>query len=345
MKTSKGFGVVSLIIFAIILSGCAGKAKKVAHQPSEIEKPAIEIEKPAPAVEKPVSAAVVPIILKFSASDTAKYKVVMEGQRKVKWEGTVPDKPAFQSGQNLSRAEIIFTQKIQSVESNGNAVAVITIDGLKYFSSIKESTMLDFDSSRAQDANAPMARLIGQSYTIELTPTGEVGRVIDVNSAEAAVKGTSPAQKAAMRLLETEVIKDRHGTLCLPIDKKRINSNERWKNVKTFSFGLMGPVSYERVYTLKDIDNKKAAVEMTAVPAAEADSQSTSRIAKGFDHKGQYKGDLQFDTENGRIIKYSETLAEEWLAARPSSDVNAPEAEPTALTMIASRFYSIEKID
>ncbi len=366
MKSGKsfGFGVAALIIFAVILSGCAGKAKKVVQQPSQIEKPAPAVEKPevtpekpaavtekpAPAVEKqeaaetPVAAAKnVPMVLKFSPGDTTKYKVVMEGQRSVKWEGAVPDKPSFQSGQNASKAEITFTQKIQSVVGNGNAVALITIDSLKYVSSIKETKILDFDSSRAEDASAPMAKLIGQSYTIEITPSGEVAKVIDVNSAETAVKGTSPAQKAAMKLLEAEVIKDRHGLLSLPTDKPQLNIGENWKNVKAFSFGLMGPVAYERVYSLKSIDNQKATAEMKAVPAAEP-NQSTSRIAKNFDHKGEYKGELQFDTGSGQIVKYSETLEEEWLAAKPSAEKET-EGEPAALTMSARRFYSIEKIE
>jgi hypothetical protein len=321
---------------------------EASKQQGPIEKAAAEAEKPAAVVEKPATAAVTTekaaMMLKFVAGDTARYRVIMEGQRKVKWEGTVPDKPSFQSGQNVSRAEITFTQKIRSVDGSGNATAVITIDKLKYVSKIKESTILDFDSLRAQDANTAMAKLIGQSYTIELTPAGQVSRIVDVNSAVAAVKGNSPAQKAAMKLLEPEVIKDRHGTLHLPAaEESTINTGESWKNSKTFSFGWMGPVSYERIYTLRGVDNKKATVEMEAVPTtAGQDNQTTSRIAKSFDNKGKYKGSLEFDSNSGQLEKYSEELEIEWLAAKPSDE--KAEAEPTALTMSASRFYSIEKI-
>jgi hypothetical protein len=273
-----------------------------------------------------------------------KYRVIMEGQRKVKWEGAVPDKPSFQDGENISKAEMTFTQKIQSVTASGNTVALITIDRLKYVSSIKETKILDFDSSRPEDANAPMAKLIGQSYTIEITPSGEVAKVIDVNSALAAVKGDSPAQRTAMRLLEPEVIKERHGTACLPADKTQLKVGDSWKNVKTFSFGWMGPVAYERIYKIESIVDHKAAATMEAVPAAEPNNQSSNRIAKGFDHKGRYWGQLQFDTADGQILRYSETLEEEWLAAKPSEE-QGREEEPTALTMSASRFYSIEKIE
>ena len=374
MKSGKSFSfwVVSLTILAVAFSGCAGKAKKVVQQPSQIEKPAVEAEKPASAVEKPQAASekpavvtekpapavekqeavktpvaaakAVPMVLKFTPGDTAKYKVVMEGHRKVKWEGAVPDKPSFQSGENVSKAEITFTQKIQSVTADGNAVALITIDWLKYVSSIKETKILDFDSSRAEDANAPMARLIGQSYTIEITPSSEVAKVIDVNSAEAAIKGDSPAQKAAMKLLEAEVIKDRHGPLCLPASKTQLKAGENWKNAKTFSFGWMGPVAYERIYTLEGIDDHKATAKMEAVPAAELNNQLSSQIAKKFDHKGKYWGELQFDIGSGQIVKYSETLEEEWLAAKPSEEKET-EGEPAALTMSAKRFYSTEKIE
>jgi hypothetical protein len=355
---SYSFGVVSLIVLAVIFIGCAGKAKKVAQQPSQAEKPAVEAEKPAPAVEKPEAAeaktgpviekpapaAAVPMVLKFAAGETAKYKVVVEGQRKVKWEGAVPDKPAFQNAENISKAEMIFTQKIQSVAASGNAAALITIDWLKYVSSIKETKILDFDSSRAEDANSPMAKLIGQSYTIEITPSGEVAKVIDVNSAVAAVKGDSPAQRAAMKLLESEVIKDRHGTLVLPANKTQLNIGESWKNIKTFLFSPMGPATYERIYTLKSVDDHKAMVEMKAVPTTEPNTPLASRVSKSFDHKGRYWGELQFDTGSEQIVKYFETLEEEWLAAKPSLEKET-EGEPATLTMSAKRFYGIEKTE
>ncbi len=367
MKSGKsfGFGVVSLIILAVVLSGCAGKAKKAVQQPSQIEKPAVEAEKPqavpekpatvpekpAPAIEKPAAveapvaaAKNVPMVLKFSPGETAKYKVVMEGQRSVKWEGAVPNKPAFQSGENVSKAEMTFTQKIQSVAVNGNAAALITIDRLKYASSIKETKILDFDNSRAEDANSPIAKLIGQSYTIEITPSGEVSKIIDVNSAIAAVKGDSPAQKAALNLLGSEVIKDRHGTLRLPANKTQLKIGESWKSVKTFSFGWMGPVAYERIYTLEGPDDHKATAKMKAVPTTEPNNPLASRLSKSFDHKGRYWGELQFDTSSGQVVKYSETLEEEWLAAKPSEEKET-EGEPATLTMSAKRFYSIEKID
>ena len=109
---------MSLIIFVLILNGCASNTKEAVQQQGQVEKAVPAVEKPAPAAAATQN---VPMSLKFAVSDTTKYKVVMEVGRKVKWEGSVPDKPAFQSGENLSRVEMTFTQKIQSVNSNGNA--------------------------------------------------------------------------------------------------------------------------------------------------------------------------------------------------------------------------------
>ena len=357
--------IVLLAIFVITFSGCTGKTKKAVQKQTQIEKPAVDVESPVPAVENPqavpekpaptfekqettkapaVSAKTVPMVLKFSTGEITKYKVIMEGQRKVKWDGAVPNKPSFQSGETRNKAEMTFTQKIQSVTGSGNAFALITIDQLKYVSSIKETQVLDFDSSRAEDTNTPMARLIGQSYTIEITPSAEVAKVVDVNSALAAVKGDSSAQRAAMRLLEPEIIRERHGTLRLPSSETQLTVGAKWKNTKTFSYGWMGSLTYERIYTLKDVEDHKATVDMEAVPATEPNNPSSSRLAKNFDHKGRYWGQLHFDTAKGEVTRYSETIQEDWLVAKPSEEQGS-EGEPTALTMSASRFYSIEKIE
>jgi hypothetical protein len=199
-----------------------------------------------------------------------------------------------------------------------------------------------------------MGKLVGQSYTIEITPSGQVAKVIDVNQAQAAVKGDFPAQKAALKLLEAEVIKERHGTLVLPgAEKKQLQKGENWNSVKTFSFGPMGSTSYKRVYTLQGVENVKgrqiASVEMKAEPTSETaekvnKEQATKDFSKGFDNKGEYKGELKFDSTSGKVERFSEALQIEWVTARPSVKKESA-AEPTALLMSLSRSYSIEKIE
>ncbi|GAF72626.1 unnamed protein product, partial [marine sediment metagenome] len=245
-------------------------------------------------------------------------------------------------------------QQIQSVDDKGNAIAKITIERLKYFSVIKDNLILDFDNSREEDRDNPLAKLIGQSYTIEIAPTGKVTRVIDVKQARAAVKGGYMADKAALKLFTPDEIKERHGLIDLPAtDKNRLCPGDNWSGIETFFFGTMGSKSYEKIYTLKGIeerDNRQVAVvEMNAIPSSEMaeqlhKEQTTFDYSKLFDNIETYAGRLKLDLTAGKVEEYREKLQLEWIRAEPSAE-RGDDKEPIVLTMSTTRLYSLEKID
>ncbi len=294
------------------------------------------------------------LTLKFTPQDSTAYKVITEARRDIKGEGALSDDSIFKGGATGNRAEMTFTQQIQSVNEKGNAVAKITIKKLKYLAEVKDKVTMDFDSSREKDQNSPLFKLIGQSYTIEITPAGQVSKVVDVSEAKAIVKGGSSANQAASTLLKPEAIKLRHTIPALPISgKNQLKSGDSWSNVKTFNFGMMGSKSYERIYTLKDIedvDNRRIAiVEMNAIPSAEMaeelhEEQAMGVFSKMFDNTETYTGRLKLDLNAGRTEEYFEKLRSEWVAVDPSAG-QEDDGEPAALRMTATRFYRIEKLD
>ena len=117
----------------------------------------------------------------------------------------------------------------------------------------------------------PLSKLIGLSYTIELTPQGDVSKIIDVNEVLSIVKGTSQAHMTGARLFEESAIKQRHQIpVLVTTHEKQMRPGDSWSSVKTLSFGMMGSKSYERIYTLEEVKNmngqKIAVVNMKAVP-------------------------------------------------------------------------------
>ena len=96
--------------------GCEQQAKKTGS----------EVNKAAPVVAE--SSDMVKIALRPTIGDMASYKVVTQARRTTKWQGPVPDKTTFEDNFNEERVEMVFTQRIQSVDHNGAAVARITID-------------------------------------------------------------------------------------------------------------------------------------------------------------------------------------------------------------------------
>ena len=331
----KQIGICSFIMCVVFFAaGCTDLSEETVKT---------EVEEQSPSVR---------LALKFSPEDLTTYKVVLETDKSVQWEGGVSKPEGFQGGHTGNKMEMTFDQQIQRVDDQGNATARITIKALKYLATIKNNVTLDFDSSREEDRSNPLSKLIGQSYTIEITPSGKVSKVADTSDALAAVKGDSAANNVAVKLLSADAVKEQHTIPALPAaGKTQVRKDGKWSSMKKVSFDMMGIKSYEKVYTLKEIidaDNRRVAVAtMEAVPSAEDakqlhKEQTTESFSKMFDNTETYTGELKLDLSEGKVEKYREELVVEWFIVNPSPKDDEP---PAALRMAAARLYSIEKID
>jgi hypothetical protein len=358
MKQIKIYGVAAGFVMCILLlaAGCAdtSKAPETKTGLREGIEAGIEPEETAPAEAEPKEQGPpVELALKFAPEDSTTYKVTIGAEKSIRWEGPAPSKPsAFKGGHTGSTIETTFTQQIQSTDDEGNAVAKITIKSLKYLQKVKDNIILDFDSSREKDVNSPLSKLIGQSYTIELTASGQVSQVIEASNARAAVNGASTAHKTAVKLLSEDVIKERHTIPALPpADRGQLRTNDDWSSIKSFSFDLMGSKSYEKIYTLKEVKDtaghRVAIARMNAIPSAEMakelhKEQSTAFFSKMFDNTETYTGELRLDLTDGKVEECREEFLTEWMIVDPSPKGDQP---PAALKMAATRLYSIERAD
>ncbi len=366
--------LTAIAICSLLLSaGCTPPAEDttILQVPPEEEKPKVVVEEEKPKVvveeekprvveeEKPKvveeEKPAIELALKYTPQDSTTYKYTAEAQRGIKWEGPLSKESAFQGGITSSRIEMIFTQQIQSTDEKGNAVAKITIKSLKHLSIIRDNPAIDFDSSREKDKINALAKLIGQSYTIEITPAGRVTRVIDANQAQQAVKGASPTTKTAVAMLTADAITERHTIPAMPAeDKNKLRKGGNWTSLKSFSFGLMGAKTYQRIYTLKDVtdkDNRRIAlVEMKADLTTEMaeklhKEKAIGDFSKMFENTETYTGRMTVDLNAGKIEKCIETLESEWIAVEPMAGQTDEGKEPAVLTMTANRLYSLEKTD
>ncbi|MCP4608128.1 MAG: hypothetical protein GY845_05380 [Planctomycetes bacterium] len=334
----RGFAALAIICVMLIAAGCADQAEDAIQtdiKPQE-QKPTVQ---PA---------------LKLAPADRMTYKVTTDRENGVLWEGPLKNKPkSFIGGRTGNKIELTFTRQTQSTGAEGGTVAKITINALKYLAKIRDKIALDFDSSQQEDHDNPLNKLIGQSYTIELTASGEVSNVIDVNDARAAVAGSSISNARATQLLSTQAITDQHTIPPLPaLDNVKLIPGKTWSNIKTFSFGPMGAKSFERIYEIKEIsetDGRKIAfAQMKTVPSAAKakeiyKEQSTGVFSSMFDNTETYTGKLWLDLTSGQIQKYTEELKSDWVAVDPLATEN--EKEPNMLRMTATRIYRIERID
>jgi len=331
------FAMNAAMCVVLMTAGCAGPSKEA----DQVQIEPVQQESP------------VKLALKFTPQDATTYRLAKENDRSVEWEGAAGSKPKdFTRGHTGNRMEMTFTQKIHSVDDKGNAVAEITIESLTYMKRVKDNIVMDFDSSREDDRSNPLGTLIGQSYTIELTPSGDVVRVIDVGEARAAVMGDSPSHRTAVGLLSADAIKNRHRISTLPdANEHQLRIGESWSSIKNFSFDLMGAKSYEKIYTLeevRDIRNHRIAIAtMNAVPSAEEakelhKAQATSPFSQMFDTTERFTGELKLDLTDGKVVECREEMLIEWFIVNPNPD---DDERPAALRMTAGRLASIERID
>jgi len=328
---------IAVLCALLMTAGCADRSEQAVQTTVEPKEQKLPVK----------------LALKFVPEDSTTYKITRENDKSVKWEGPLESTPkGFTGGHTGNRIEMTFTQHVQSVNGAGNAVAKITIKELKYLARVRDNVVLDFDSSREKDLGSPLGKLIGQSYTIEITVSGQVSKVIDASDARAAVQGDSSAHKAAANLLSADTIREMHTVSALPpAGKDRLHTGESWSSIESFSFDLMGAKSYEKIYTLKEIqetDNHRVAMaRMEAVPSAENakelhKEQEGAFFSNMFDNTETYTGELTLDLTGGKIKQWREELQIEWFIVDPNPQDK--QQQPAALRMTAARLHSIERV-
>jgi len=248
--------------------------------------------------------------------------------------------------------EMVFSQKTESVDQQGNATVDVTIKQLKYLSKGPEGVKEDFDSQREQDKSGPLAKLIGASYKLKISPRGNI-EVVDASAARSILTEGSDAA-VAMQLFSDEEIARRHQVMALfDSEKGSCRKGDKWSSLADSPPGTLMPKTFEKVYTLTDMKEKDgqktATVEMNAFPSSKRltdqnREQAISFFSSMFDEKNNYTGKMVINLTTGVIDSYQETFKVEWLAVEPSGEQKSDQV-PDQLTMAFTQIYNIEKMD
>ncbi len=255
---------------------------------------------------------------------------------------------------NESKIDVTFDQIVTSVDENGTATADITIKAVKFMAKDQEGVSLDYDSVKSQDNKNALGKLIGQTYTIKISSTGKVTKIVNVAKARNAVKrGNFNAQ--AKSLVSDKVIKERHNVLALPDpEKSMLKKGDQWSRVVLSPPGMLIPKRYEKVYTVTNIDSGKdiaiAAVNMKAMPtsktSAEAATTEFSPMAMmgGFDSVDKYEGKFVTNLKTGKIIDYYENIKVEYVAIQQPPDQD-PDKGPDTLKLGFTKNISLKAVN
>jgi hypothetical protein len=285
--------------------------------------------------------------LKFSPDGATAYKATTEVTKLFRFEQ--PNLGKLKEEETKTLVEMGFTQTIQAVDADGNATAQITINDLKVDIVNKNESRLSFDSQNEKDQNAPLAKLLGKSYTIEISPAGRV-KPLDTKDAMAAV--TSAYEKKIVKgLFDSDSIANRHQIAALPKEAAdELSVEDTWSEIVASPPGLLAPKSYEKTYTLATVDGDVATIQMTAGESAETVEGSSpaaggmGMFAKMFDNEDDYTGTLQFDLATGEVILSAETLISTY-TAQEMPENGDPDKGPDVLTMQFINRIQLEKLN
>jgi hypothetical protein len=336
-------------------AGCnrpdAGRSPEKVGEP--VRPQAVAEERIAPPEKPAASADAVVMALSFVPGQTTTYKLSMQTERRVEYLGNVPSLPNdLQPGRTNTQVDMTFDQQVESVNADGNAILKITLRSLKYLGQSRDKAIVDFDGSRAEDRQSPLAKLVGQSYQLEMSPSGAIVAVIDARSARAAIAGNLPGNQTAQKLITDEAITERHRvTPLIAAQNKAVRKGDTWANVKVVSFGLMGTDTLQQAYTLTSVDRTEgrriAVVEMEAIPSAALAQQLHEKLnapvnASSIDNSQRNVGRFRLDLTNQRIDECSEDLTKEWVTALPDKD---PQGGYVGMRMTATQRYRLERVE
>ncbi len=326
---------VIMVCLWAVLSGCEAPSDKgVSVEPSRAKPTA-----------KPSGTE---LVLKFSVGDTSTYRVKTETVKDYRFEQ--PSLGKLDEKQSGAGTTVRFDQLIKSVDAEGNAVAKITLTSINYVMRQENSIKFDFDSEREEDKKKPFARLIGQSYTISMSPGGSV-EVIDATRARGIVKDSSAAKLAESFLSDRAIIK-RHSIPALPEEALSAKPGKTWSRIKSPPKGLLAPKKFEMMYTLEKIEkhggSRFAFIEMSAIESEGSDQTNGASplgpFSKMFDTKEELTGRVVFDLDDGSVSLYKEDLIATYLAAQNAEGEEQQDKGPDTLLMRFTDAITVEKI-
>ncbi len=282
------------------------------------------------------------VTLKFNPAVSGTYKISQETTKTVDFSQPSINKNKLDKTSLIT--EVTFDQKVDSVDKDGNAKLIVTIKAVKLYSKGKKGVNFDFDSSREADSKDSLAKLIGASYSIVVSPKGKVVAV-DAKQALDTVKS-----REAKSFLRKDIVEKRHSFKAAPeTDMDVITENGEWSCVVASPRGSLEPKAFEKKYKVDSVDDAGIAkISMVAAPTSKKPKGGVKGKGLGvmagiFDSKETFTGDMIFDTKSGSLVKYTETLEDNYVAAEEASEGKVDKG-PNVLTMTFVSTYSVEKL-
>jgi hypothetical protein len=250
-----GWHVLVGIILAMMLFRCS----PLPRQGAGSEPPVV----PAEPNEAAAQSEKITLSLEFEPGTKTRYRVTTEAITAMEGpEAAVQENASTAPFPKVSESsEVVFTQEILGPvpEDTNMVVALITIDQVRYVRTSTGQPDLAFDSQEPADQNSPFAKLIGQTYTIEISSLGYAPGVFNLRPARLAVRGPTAAHAAALDLVSPPAIFSRHGSF----NVGSLAIGGRWRGVQQVTLKApgtdmdrLGTHRFEKIYVLESMEQR-----------------------------------------------------------------------------------------
>ena len=341
-----GWHVLVGIILAMMLFGCS----PLPRQGAGPEPPVV----PAEPNEAAAQSEKITLSLEFEPGTKTRYRVTTEAVTTMEGpETAVRDNASTAPFPKVSESsEVVFTQEVLGTvpEDTNAVVALVTIEQARYVRTSTGQPDLAFDSQKPADQNSPFAKLIGQTYTIEINPLGYVSGVFNLRPARLAVRGPTAAHAAALDLVSPPAIFSRHGSFSLPgPDVGSLAIGGRWRGVQQVTLKApgtdmdrMGTHRFEKIYLLESVEQRPVGTVAMVVLTGSPRPRKTpdGRLAEVPFLSCSYVGSGEFNLDAGRVEGYLEHLE----VRMPLPGTGSPPAEEDRI-VIATRFCWVQRLD
>jgi hypothetical protein len=208
-----------------------------------------------------------------------------------------------------------LTQAVKEVREDGTAVVQVTYDSVKFK---QEGPMgaMDYDSANPPATVPPMARgfaaLVGQGFSMDMTPEGRVVRVEGADQLLARITENIEIPMPAMRSTIEAQMKQQFGDQALKemmeqmmaiYPEKPVAVGDSWSRKVTVARGF--PMVMDNNWTLKSRADGVAVVEVrsTVEPNPDAGPLEMGGMRIQQKLRGDQQGTIEIDETSGWVLK------------------------------------------
>ncbi|HZE99774.1 MAG TPA: DUF6263 family protein [Planctomycetota bacterium] len=210
-----------------------------------------------------------------------------------------------------------YSMTVENVAESGEATITV-----KYLAvSAKAGPLLgnyDYDSEKDPEpgADSPAsaaARMVGQSFTMKMTPVGIVTEVLGYDKVLDAVTKGAGSEAAAARarlkqMLNSETFKGMMQQMAPPLPEEKVGKGDTWNTDFVVKMALIGTMSFAMKSTMTDLKDADAHIDQDITIELKGGGKDNSLAGLVEIKGGKGKSTAVFSTEKGCFLSQKSAI-------------------------------------